>query len=59
MSRTPAKFTQVDVRRALRAARAVDPDLTVRIMPDGSLLLVREPDVTPDEPLASRPEYRL
>lgn len=57
MTNSPAKFTQVDVRRALKAARAVDPDLTVQILPDGSLILVKGPDHKHEAPLASRPDY--
>lgn len=31
MTNAPAKFTQVDLRRAIKAARAVDPKLTVNV----------------------------
>jgi hypothetical protein len=41
MSRTAAKFTELDVRRALKAAKSVDPELTVQVELDGSLLIIK------------------
>lgn len=42
MSRRPARFTQADVTRALKAAKGVDPNLTVEISQDGKIVVVRE-----------------
>ncbi len=57
MTNAPARFTQVDVKRLLKAGRAVDPELTVRVLPDGSLMLVKGLDATPDKPIDARPSY--
>lgn len=38
MSRTPARFTQADLARAMKVARA--EGMTVRIEPDGSFVIV-------------------
>lgn len=41
MPRRPAKFTEADVARALKAATRAGVQIAlVRIMPDGSILLV-------------------
>lgn len=37
MSRPPARFTETDLKRALKAAREVGgEDMAVRVFPDGS-----------------------
>ena len=42
MPRPPAKFTEKDVERALKAARKVGgDDMAVRLLPDGSLEIYR------------------
>ena len=40
MSRTPARVTQADVARALRAARQVGVSVCVDILPDGTIRLL-------------------
>ena len=39
MSRTPARVTQADVARAVRAAAKAGPAWRVAVMPDGSIHL--------------------
>lgn len=46
MSRTPAKVTQADVARAIRAAQQCDAG-QVRIMPDGTILIDPQPAKKP------------
>jgi phage I-like protein len=41
MSRTPARFTQADVARALRAAQSAGPAGRVEILPDGTIRLIQ------------------
>lgn len=41
MPRSPAKFRQSDIARALRAAMEIDPTLCVRLAPDGSIVIQR------------------
>ena len=40
MSRTPAKFTQADISRALRAVNQCDIDAEVILEPDGRIRIV-------------------
>lgn len=56
MPAAPAKLTQADVARALRAAKA--QGMTVRILTDGSLLLVPLPETTPAAPEPARVDSR-
>jgi hypothetical protein len=48
MSRTPARFTQADVARALRAVEATGAKVTLEVLPDGTIRLV--PFVALDKP---------
>jgi len=41
MARPAARFSQTDLTRALRAAKAVDENLAVRVLPDGSFEVYR------------------
>lgn len=51
MPRAPAKFTEKDVERALKAARKVGgEDMAVRVLPDGTLEIYRR--LPPETPLA-------
>lgn len=45
MSRTPARVTQADVARAIRAAKQTGAG-SVRIMPDGTIRI----DIQPEKP---------
>lgn len=44
MPRPRAKFTETDLKRALKVAQEVDPRLLVRILPDGALEIYRASD---------------
>jgi hypothetical protein len=49
MSRTPAKNTQADIARALRAAKALG--MTIEIMPNGTIKVIPcNQDDMPKEP---------
>lgn len=41
MTRRPARFTQADLDRALKAAERAGPDVAVDILPDGTIRLSR------------------
>jgi hypothetical protein len=61
MPSTPAKFTQADLARAIRAAKA--EGMTVRVLRDGTIEIVPvsggDPDLRPEAPVAARREFRL
>ena len=42
MPRPAARFTETDLKRALKVARAVADDLAVRVLPDGSIEIYRK-----------------
>ena len=39
MSRRPARFTQADIHRALKAAEQAGAQMTLEILPDGTIRL--------------------
>ena len=43
MPRTPARVTQADIARALRAAQAAGGVWSVVLLPDGTIRLTQEP----------------
>lgn len=49
MSRTPAKFTQADINRAVRAAKAAGG--VVKLSPDGTITIDPQPDATGEKPV--------
>jgi len=53
MPRTPAKVTQADIARVLRAVAQSGLRLSVQIMPDGSIRL--EPVDAAERPAVDRP----
>lgn len=55
MSRRPARCTQADISRALRAAAAISPDTAVEILPDGTIRIGR---LAPPEPESVNPRPR-
>ena len=60
MSRRPARFSQADLERALRAAQNVGARVAVEITPGGSIRL--EPVETSSEsakPLAATRDFKL
>ena len=40
MPRTPARVTQADIARALRAAQQVGAPMAVKLLPDGTIEIV-------------------
>jgi len=61
MSRTPAKFTQADVARAIRAAKQAGASV-VELRPNGVISVALGPVHTSDsehKPLAERGEVEL
>lgn len=46
MPRTPARVTQADIARALRAAQQVGAPMAVKLLPDGTIEIV---PVTPGD----------
>lgn len=56
MPRPHAKFTETDLKRAIRAAKkAGGDDMAVRVLPDGSIEIYRK--VQQEEPLAPRRKW--
>jgi hypothetical protein len=56
MPGAPAKLTQADVARAIRAAQSAG--MTVRILTDGSLLVVPMPETPATPAPAPQVDYR-
>jgi len=48
MSRTPARITQADVARAIRAAKQAGAGM-VRILPDGTIAISLQPEPAGDK----------
>lgn len=40
MPRTPARFTQADIARAIRAIQQTGANMAIEIRPDGAILIV-------------------
>lgn len=64
MSRAKARFTEADLKRAIKAARQCEPPWTVEIEPDGTIRLgpstpETEKDRPKDRPLANRKPIAL
>jgi hypothetical protein len=60
MSRTPAKVTQADIARTIRAARQAGARAVEVKFPDGTVLIVRlDSGETDDVPLAPAEEIVL
>lgn len=59
MSRRPARFTQADIARAIRAADAAGSGRAVNVLPDGTICISPQgqgrnqdsPPVEPDKPM--------
>lgn len=59
MSRTPARITQADVARAIRAAKQAGAG-GVEIRPDGTILVLVSPEITPRrEPEKVEPKKKV
>jgi hypothetical protein len=61
MPYTPARFTQADIARALRAVKDAGGDMAVEIAPDGTIRIVPHEPVEPPRrrPLDGRKEIRM
>lgn len=60
MSRTPARFTQADIARAIRAIAQTGEDMQVELRSDGVMLIVRGTAVAkPSKPLESKRDIML
>lgn len=57
MPHPPARFTEAELKRALKAARQIGDDMAVRVCPDGSIEVYRRPPQ--DKPLAFAGEVKL
>jgi hypothetical protein len=54
MPRPPARFTETDLKRAVKVARQAGEDMAVRVLPDGSIEIYRKfagesPDLAPKQ----------
>jgi hypothetical protein len=61
MSRTPARVTQADIARAIRAAKQAGAG-AVRVLPDGSIMIdlqASNPPVLPQKDVAPMKEFVL
>ena len=61
MSRTPARFTQADVARCIRAVQQCEADMRVRLVPDGTIFIEKDIETISEAPcdLPTRREIRL
>ena len=59
MTRTPARFRQCDIARALRAVKQCDVDMRVRLTPDNHIIIEKDDHATPETPVAASVEFRL
>lgn len=62
MSNRPARFTEVDLLRAGRAAAKLGEDWTVEARPDGTIALVRQQPgaiASPPDPEVVEPRKRI
>jgi hypothetical protein len=57
MSRRPARFTQADIARAIKAVEKTGAKMAVEIAPDGTIRIV--PSLSQSMPLAEKYEFRL
>jgi hypothetical protein len=58
MSRTPARITQGDVARAIRAAKQCGA-AAIEIKPDGTIRVILSPERIPSEPAAIEPKTKV
>ena len=58
MLRRPARITQADVARAVRAAKQAGAD-HVEVRPDGAILIKLSPDNPSHRPAALEPEREI
>jgi hypothetical protein len=58
MSRTPARFTQADIARTIRAAKQAGVG-AVELLPDGTIRIRMEGSEKPAQPVEPDPEVVL
>ncbi len=58
MPRRPARITQADVARAVRAAKQAGAD-HVEVRPDGTILVKLSPDTSSQRPAPLEPEREI
>jgi hypothetical protein len=58
MSRTPARFTQADIARTIRAAKQAGAG-AVELLPDGTIRIRMEGSEKPAQPVEPDPEVVL
>jgi hypothetical protein len=61
MSRTPARFRQCDIARAIKAVEQCGVDMRVRLALSGDIVIERDrhDDDKPEAPLEASREFRL
>jgi len=59
MPRTPARFSQADIARAVRAVAQTGEDMEVVIERDGTIRILRRVPVAENRRVDERREYRL
>ncbi len=61
MPRTPARFTQSDIARCIRAVQQCNAPMRVRLAPDGSIIIERDvaSDPVPIFNVEAGREFRL
>lgn len=50
MSRRPARFTQADLARAIRAITQVEANMMVEVLPDGTMRILPVPTLSDGKP---------
>lgn len=55
MSGRPARFTQLDLERAIKAAKLLGEDAAVEIAPDGTIRIARAPPASAPPQRQNRP----
>ena len=56
MSRTPARFSQADIARAIRAIAQTGEDMQVEMRPDGVMCIVRHTPLVGSPPKTVEPK---
>ena len=57
MSRRPARFTQADIARAIKAVEQANAQMTVEIAPDGTIRIV--PNTLKPQTTVAQPSERV
>lgn len=54
MPRSPARATQADIARAIRAAAQVGSKMSIEVLPDGTIRLTPYSEIQPEPPAPAR-----